>query len=159
MLRAAVKAETAVGLKARDIIARGELVPDEVVIAIIANRIDQTDTKTGFVLDGFPRSVPQAEALDGLMRTRNQKLDAAIELKVDDGILISRIQDRIAQMQARGEPVRADDNPETLNKRLGAYHVQTAPLIAYYRNQKILRTVDGMAPVDAVTEAIRSQLW
>jgi len=155
MLRAAVKASTVVGLKARDIIARGELVPDDVVVDIIANRIDETDAKKGFVLDGFPRTVPQAEALDRLMRDRGLKLDAAIELKVDDGILLSRIQSRIAQMQALGEPLRPDDNPETLRKRLAAYHVQTAPLVAYYRNKGVLRTTDGMAPIDAVTEAIR----
>lgn len=154
MLRAAVKAGTAVGLKARDIIVRGELVPDDVVVAIIADRIDQIDAKSGFILDGFPRTVPQAEALDRLLLDRELKLDAAIELKVDDGILLNRIQSRIAQMQARGEPLRADDNPETLKKRLDAYRTQTAPLVNYYRNGGTLRTIDGMLPIDAVTHAI-----
>lgn len=154
MLRAAVKAGTAVGLEARDIIVRGELVPDDVVVAIIADRIDQIDAKSGFILDGFPRTVPQAEALDRLLLDRELKLDAAIELKVDDGILLNRIQSRIAQMQARGEPLRADDNPETLKKRLDAYRTQTAPLVNYYRNGGTLRTIDGMLPIDAVTHAI-----
>ena len=156
MLRAAVKAGTAVGLKARDIIVRGELVPDDIVIAIIADRIDQIDTKDGFILDGFPRTVPQAEALDRLLLDRGLTLDAAIELKVDDGILLNRIQSRIAQMQTRGEPLRADDNPETLKKRLDAYHAQTAPLVDYYRDGGTLRTIDGMLSIDAVSHAIRS---
>ena len=128
MLRAAVAAQTPVGLKAKDLMARGELVPDEVVVAIIADRIDQPDAKKGFILDGFPRTVAQAEALDELLAKKKLKLDAVIELVVDDGILVSRIEKRVAEMSARGEPVRPDDNPESLKKRLVAYHAQTAPL-------------------------------
>ena len=111
---------------------RGELVPDDVVVAIIAERIDQPDARRGFVLDGFPRTVPQAEALERLLAARGLKLDAVIELKVDEGILLRRIEKRIAEMIARGERVRADDNPEVLKGRLAAYRAQTAPLAGYY---------------------------
>lgn len=154
MLRAAVAAGTPIGLKAKDIMARGELVPDDVVIAIIAERIDQPDAKAGFVLDGFPRTVPQAQALDRLLAERGLKLDAVIELKVDEGILIKRIETRVAEMIARGEKVRSDDNPDVLKGRLEAYRRQTAPLVDYYARHGVLKSVDGMAPIDAVTRAI-----
>ncbi|MBS0245744.1 MAG: adenylate kinase [Proteobacteria bacterium] len=154
MLRAAVAAGTPVGLKAKSIMEAGQLVPDEVVVAIIADRIDQPDARKGFVLDGFPRTVPQAEALDKLLAERGLKLDAVIELKVDEGILIKRIETRVAEMTARGEKVRSDDNPEVLKGRLAAYRAQTAPLAGYYDARGALRGVDGMAPVDAVTAAI-----
>src|SRR3977135_4396686 len=120
MLRAAVAAGTPIGLKAKDIMARGELVPDDVVVGIVADRIEQADAKRGFILDGFPRTVPQAEALDRMLDAKDMKLDAVIELKVDEGQLLKRIEKRIAEVQERVEPVRADDNPETLNKRLAA---------------------------------------
>jgi len=154
MLRAAVAAGTPVGLKAKDIMARGELVPDEVVVAIIADRIGEADAKRGFVLDGFPRTVPQAQALDRLLSERGLKLDGVIELKVDEGILLKRIENRVAEMTARGEKIRADDNPEVLKGRLAAYRVQTAPLSAYYAGKNMLKTVDGMAPIDDVSAAI-----
>lgn len=154
MLRAAVAAGTPVGLKAKSIMEAGQLVPDEVVVAIIADRIDQPDAKKGFVLDGFPRTVPQAEALDGLLAERGLKLDAVIELKVDQGILIKRIENRVAEMTARGEKVRSDDKPEVLKGRLDAYRAQTAPLAGYYDAKGMLKGVDGMAPVDQVTAAI-----
>jgi adenylate kinase len=154
MLRAAVAAGTPIGLRAKEIMERGELVPDEVVVAIIADRIGQPDAKRGFVLDGFPRTVPQAEALDRLLAERGMDLDAVIELKVDEGILIKRIERRVAEMTARGEKVRADDNAEALKKRLDAYRAQTAPLTDYYARTGQLRTVDGMAPIDDVTAAI-----
>jgi adenylate kinase len=154
MLRAAVAAGSPVGLKAKDLMARGELVSDEVVIAIIADRIEQPDAKKGFILDGFPRTVPQAEALERLLAEKGMELDAVIELKVDDGILLKRIEKRVAEMQARGETVRPDDNPESLKKRLAAYHAQTAPLSAHYARKGALRTTDGMAPIDEVTAAI-----
>jgi adenylate kinase len=154
MLRAAVKAETPVGLKARDIMARGELVPDDVVVAIVADRIEQPDAKNGFILDGFPRTVPQAEALDRMLKQKGLDLDAVIELKVDEGILHNRIAKRVADMKARGEAVRADDNPETLEKRVHAYRVQTAPLVSYYNDHGVLRTADGMASIDEVSAAI-----
>ena len=132
MLRAAVAAGTPVGLRAKSMMERGQLVPDEVVVAIVADRIDQPDAKRGFMLDGFPRTVPQAEALDRLLAERGLGLDAVIELKVDEGILLERIETRVGQMTARGETLRADDNPEVLKGRLEAYRAQTAPLVDYY---------------------------
>jgi adenylate kinase len=158
MLRAAVAAGTPVGLKAKAIMDRGDLVPDEVVVAIIADRIGQPDAKRGFVLDGFPRTVAQAQALDKLLAERGLALDGVIELKVDEGILIKRIETRVAEMTARGEKVRADDNPEALRIRLNAYRNQTAPLIGYYAGTGQLKTIDGMAPIDDVTAAINALL-
>jgi adenylate kinase len=154
MLRAAVKAETPVGLKARDIMARGELVPDEVVVAIVADRIEQPDARNGFILDGFPRTVPQAKALDRMLKDKGLRLDAAIQLKVDEGILHARIAKRVADMKARGETIRADDNPEALEKRVHAYRLQTAPLVSYYNDHGLLRTTDGMASIEEVSAAI-----
>jgi adenylate kinase len=154
MLRAAVAAGTPVGLRAKSIMNAGQLVPDEVVVSIIADRIGEPDARNGFVLDGFPRTVPQAEALDRLLAERGLKLDAVIELKVDEGILIKRIETRVAEMTARGEPLRKDDNPAVLKDRLAAYRAQTAPLAGYYAAKGMLKTVDGMAPVDDVTTAI-----
>ena len=158
MLRAAVAAGTPVGQRAKAIMDRGELVPDDVVVAIIADRIDQPDAKRGFVLDGFPRTVPQAEALERLLAERGLKLDAVIELKVDEGILVSRIENRVREMTARGEKLRADDNPEVLKGRLAAYRAQTAPLAAHYAAKGDLKGVDGMAPIDSVTAAIHGHL-
>jgi adenylate kinase len=154
MLRAAVAAGTPVGQRAKAIMDRGELVPDEVVVAIIADRIGQADAKRGFVLDGFPRTVPQAEALERLLAERGLKLDAVIELRVDEGILVQRIEKRVADMMARGEKVRADDNPEVLKGRLAAYRAQTAPLADHYAGKGMLKGVDGMAPIDDVTMAL-----
>ena len=154
MLRAAVAAGTPVGLRAKSLMDAGQLMPDEVVVAIIADRIDMPDARRGFVLDGFPRTVAQAEALDRLLAARDLALDAVIELKVDEGILVKRIETRVAQMTARGEKLRADDNPEVLKGRLAAYRAQTAPLAGYYAAKGMLRAVDGMAPIDDVTAAI-----
>jgi len=154
MLRAAVAAGTPVGLRAKNIMDAGQLVPDDVVVAIIADRIDQPDARRGFVLDGFPRTVPQAQALDRLLAERGLELDGVIELKVDEGILLKRIETRVAEMTARGEKLRADDNPEVLKGRLAAYRAQTAPLADYYAGLGQLRSVDGMAPIDTVTAAM-----
>ena len=154
MLRTAVAAGTPVGQRAKAIMDRGELVPDEVVVAIIADRIDQPDAKRGFVLDGFPRTVPQAQALDRLLAERGLALDGVIELKVDEGILIKRIETRVAEMTARGEKLRADDNPDVLRGRLVAYRAQTAPLADYYARKGMLKSVDGMAPIETVMTAI-----
>jgi len=154
MLRAAVAAATPIGVKAKDIMERGELVPDPVVIAIIAERIQQPDAARGFVLDGFPRTVAQAEALERLLAQRGLKLDAVIELKVDERILLRRIETRVGETKARGEAVRADDDPEVLKQRLSAYRVQTAPLVDHYRAKSVLRSVDGMASIDEVSEVI-----
>jgi len=154
MLRAAATAGTPVGLRAKELMDRGALVPDDVVVAIISERIDRPDARKGFILDGFPRTVPQAEALDRMLADKGLRLDGVIELKVDEGILAARVAKRVAEMQARGEKVRADDNPQTLTKRLEAYQAQTAPLIAYYRGRGALATVDGMAPIPEVAAAI-----
>ncbi|MBV8753402.1 MAG: adenylate kinase [Hyphomicrobiales bacterium] len=154
MLRAAVKAKTPIGRKAEAIMARGELVPDDVVVAIVSDRIDQPDARNGFVLDGFPRNVAQAEALQRLLADKGLRLDGVIELQVDEGALLKRLASRIADMMARGEPVRPDDNPEALKTRLDIYRTQTAPLIAFYRKKGLLKSVDGMAPIDTVTAAI-----
>ena len=121
--------------------------PDDVVVAIIAERIDQPDAKRGFVLDGFPRTVPQAQALDRLLAERGLKLDAVIELKVDEGTWSGASRTGCAEMTRRGEKLRADDNPEVLKGRLAAYRAQTAPL-PHYAAKGMLKTVDGMAPID-----------
>jgi adenylate kinase len=158
MLRAAVAAGTPVGLMAKDIMARGELVPDEVVVAIVADRIGEPDAQNGFILDGFPRTVPQAEALDRMLEQTGLALDAVIELKVDENALLGRIESRVAGMAAQGQPIRPDDNPESFKKRLDAYHAQTAPLSRYYAGRGVLRTVDGMASIDDVGAAIAEVL-
>ncbi|WP_426414083.1 adenylate kinase [Bradyrhizobium ganzhouense] len=158
MLRAAVAAGTPVGLKAKEIMAGGGLVPDEIVVGIISDRIDQPDAKNGFILDGFPRTVPQAEALDDLLRHKHLKLDAVIELRVNESALLSRVETRVAQMRERGEEVRVDDTPEVLTKRLASYRSQTEPLIHYYSERRKLSTIDGMMAIDEVTRAIHRQL-
>jgi adenylate kinase len=158
MLRAAVKAATPIGRKVKDIMERGGLCPDDVVVSIVAERIEQPDARKGFILDGFPRTVPQAQALDRMLKKRGIKLDAVIELRVDEDALLKRIENRIAEMTARGEPLRSDDNPAVLRQRLVAYRQQTAPLVAYYRKQNVLRTVNGMTPIADVTAAIDKAL-
>ncbi len=158
MLRAAVKAGTPVGLKAKAIMSAGGLVPDEVVIGIISDRISEKDCARGFILDGFPRTLPQASALDRLMTSKGIKLDSVIELKVDDAALASRIETRARETIAAGGTVRADDNAEALKTRLMAYYRETAPLTGYYYAHGLLRTVDGMAPIAAVTRNIEEIL-
>jgi adenylate kinase len=154
MLRAAVAAGTPVGLRAKDIMASGGLVPDEVVVGIISDRIEQPDAKTGFILDGFPRTVPQAEALDDLLRHKHMKLDAVIELRVNESALLQRVENRAAETRARGEEVRIDDTPEVLVKRLASYRSLTEPLIHYYSEKRKLLTVDGMMTIEHVTREI-----
>jgi adenylate kinase len=154
MLRAAVKAKTPIGRKAEAIMARGDLVPDDVVCAIVSDRIDEPDARRGFILDGFPRTVPQAEALERMLAEKGLRLDAVIELKVDEGALLKRLATRVAEMTARGESVRPDDNPEALKTRLDVYRTQTAPLIAFYGKKGWLKSVDGMASIEAVADAI-----
>ncbi|WP_036257536.1 adenylate kinase [Methylocapsa aurea] len=158
MLRAAVKAATPIGLDAKVIMDAGGLVPDEIVVGIVADRICEPDAKSGFILDGFPRTVNQAEALARMLRARNMDLDAVIELKVDEAALLARIEQRVKDSIAGGAAVRADDNPEAFKARLDAYHAQTAPVSAYYAEKGSLKTIDGMAPVDAVSEAIAKAL-
>jgi len=158
MLRAAVKAGTPVGLQAQEIMARGGLVPDDVVVRIVAQRIEEPDARKGFILDGFPRTVPQATALDRMLAGREIGLDAAIEIRVDEEALLKRIESRIAETRSRGETLRDDDDPQVLHRRLAAYREQTAPLVAYYSLQGVLHTVNGMAPIPEVTEAIDREL-
>jgi adenylate kinase len=154
MLRAAVAAQTPVGLKAKDIMAGGGLVPDELVIGIISDRLDQPDAAKGFILDGFPRTVPQAEALDDLLKKKRLKLEAVIELRVNESALLQRVETRVAEMRARGEEVRVDDTAEVLVKRLASYRTQTEPLIHYYSERRKLLTVDGMMTIEHVTHEI-----
>lgn len=158
MLRAAVAAGTPIGLKARDIMARGELVPDDVVVGIVSDRVDQPDARRGFILDGFPRTVPQAEALESMLKSKGLRLDGVIEIKVDEDILIRRIETRVFEMRNMGMPIRPDDTPEVLKQRLEAYRKQTAPLVAHYKSKGSLRTVDGMASIAEVTGAISRAL-
>jgi adenylate kinase len=158
MLRAAVAAGTPIGLKAKDIMASGALVPDEVVVGIIADRIEEPDAKKGFILDGFPRTVPQAAALDELLKKKHLKLDAVVELRVNESALLERVETRVAQMRERGEEVRIDDTPEVLSKRLASYRAQTEPLVHYYSEKRKLITVDGMMTIEQVTGAINRVL-
>jgi adenylate kinase len=158
MLRAAVNAGTPVGLQAQEIMARGGLVPDDIVVRIITQRIGEPDASKGFILDGFPRTVPQAVALDRMLAERGLSLDAVIELRVDEAAMLKRIQKRITEAKAQGLPLRKDDDPEVLPRRLIAYRGETAPLTSYYSLQGMLRTVDGMAPIDKVTAAIERAL-
>jgi adenylate kinase len=154
MLRAAVAAGTPIGLQAKDIMASGALVPDEIVINIISDRLDQPDMKNGFILDGFPRTVPQAAALDELLKKKHIKLDAVVELRVNESALLNRVETRVAEMRARGEEVRIDDTPEVLSKRLASYRTLTEPLIHYYSERRKLLTVDGMMTIEHVTREI-----
>jgi adenylate kinase len=154
LLRAAVAAQTPVGLKAKDIMASGGLVPDEIVIGIISERLDQPDAAKGFILDGFPRTVPQAEALDELLKKKHMRLDAVIELRVNESALLQRVENRVAEMRARGEQVRIDDTPEVLTRRLASYRSLTEPLIHYYSERRKLLTVDGMMTIEHVTREI-----
>ena len=154
MLRAAVKAGTPVGLQAKAVMDAGGLVSDEIVCGIISDRIEEADATNGFILDGFPRTVAQAKALDELLAKKAMKLDAIIELKVDENALLARIEKRAADTIAAGGTVRADDNPDAFRVRLVAYREQTAPVSAYYASHGVLKTVDGMAPIDQVTAAL-----
>ncbi len=154
MLRAAVAAQTPVGLQAKDIMASGALVPDEIVIGIISDRLDQRDAAKGFILDGFPRTVRQAQALDDLLKRKHIRLDAVIELRVNESALLNRVETRVAQMIERGETVRIDDTPEVLSKRLATYRALTEPLIHYYSERRKLLTVDGMMTIEHVTREI-----
>ncbi len=155
MLRAAVAAGTEIGKRAKAIMDRGELVPAEVVIGVIADRLAQPDAASGFVLDGTPRTVGQAEALADLLAKRGLAIDAVIELVVDEGALLARVERRAKET---GSAPRADDNPETLRRRLSVYREQTAPVADFYRERGLLRAVDGMKPIDDVSAAINQLL-
>jgi adenylate kinase len=154
MLRAAVAAETEVGLKAKDLMARGELVPDEVVVQIVADRIDEPDATKGFILDGFPRTIRQAEALDQMLAEKGLKLNAVIELSVDENALVERVERRAREAAAAGKPVRSDDAPEVVKRRIGDYRHVTAQLRPFYDRRGLFSTVNGMAPIETVTRDI-----
>ena len=180
MLRAAVAAGTEVGKQAKSIMEAGKLVPDDIMVRLIAERIAQPDTRKGFILDGFPRTIAQAEALDKMLESKGLKLDAVIEMKVDDAILTRRITGRYSCAKCGAvyhdettKPHksgvcnkcggteftrRKDDNPDTVKARLEAYHAQTAPLLPYYRARGVLKSVDGMAPIDEVTDQVETLL-
>ena len=180
MLRAAVSAGTEVGRQAKDIMERGELVPDDIVVAIIADRIDRPDCAAGFILDGFPRTTAQAQALDRMLEQKGLKLDRVIEMEMVDDALVERLTGRFScaqcgagyhdtfkptkvdgvcdQCGARQFKRRSDDNRETVASRLETYYNLTAPLLPYYRNRGILETVDGMADIDEVARQIETVL-
>jgi adenylate kinase len=154
MLRAAVKAGTEVGKRAKAVMDAGGLVSDEIVNQIVSDRIVEPDAARGFILDGFPRTVPQAEALTRILAGKGLELDAVIELKVDENALVKRMEKRVADTLAAGGQVRADDNPESFKKRLNEYREKTAPLSKYYAGIGELHMIDGMADMDAVTAEI-----
>lgn len=158
MLRAAVAAGSPVGLQAKALMDSGSLVPDEVVVGIVSDRIEEPDAENGFILDGFPRTVAQADALDAMLASKDMALDVVVELVVDEAVLVERIATRARETQARGEPVRKDDNPDVFKARLAAYKTQTAPLSAHYAQKGMLETIDGMQPIDAVTRDLMSLL-
>ena len=180
MLRAAVAAGTGLGRRAKSIMEAGELVPDDLMIAMIAERIDAPDCANGFILDGFPRTVAQAEALDAMLAKQGLGIDHVILIEVDEAALIERIagrfscadcgagyHDKFQRLKAEGAcdrcgggnfTRRADDNEATVRSRLAAYHQQTAPILPYYRTKEILATVDGMATIDEVTRQIDAVL-
>jgi adenylate kinase len=153
MLRAEIAAATPLGVEVKHIMDGGGLVSDEIVIRMISARIDQPDCAKGFILDGFPRTVPQAEALDAMLAQKNKKLDAVIQLVVDEAALLARVQKRASESDGA---VRADDNEDALKKRLEVYRAQTAPILPYYQAKGLLKQVDGMANVEQVTAAIEN---
>ena len=154
MLRAAVQSGTPIGKQAKAVMEKGELVPDELVIAAVVERISQGDAGHGFILDGFPRTFAQAMAFDRVLHEKRLDLDHVVSLDVDEEKLLERISNRAREAAARGEPVRADDNPDAFRIRIDAYNEQTAPLIAYYRSKGLLRDVDGLQPIDIVTASV-----
>jgi adenylate kinase len=158
MLRAAVAEGSPLGLEAKAIMDRGELVPDRLVIDLIDARLDGADAANGFILDGFPRTVAQAEALDALLEAKQMRLDAVVELVVDEAMLLKRVENRIRETLQAGNSVRADDNAEVLKTRLDAYRKQTAPVSAYYAGKGALKQVDGMAPIEDVEAALHAAL-
>jgi adenylate kinase len=158
MLRAAVAARTPVGVKAKEVMESGALVSDEIVIGIIADRINEADAQKGFILDGFPRTVAQADALGAMLASKGLKLDAVIELKVDQARLVDRIVNRAAEAKAAGQPIRKDDDPDVFKTRLAAYNRDTAVVAPYYAAKGQLTVLDGMQPIDQVTAAVMKVL-
>ena len=158
MLRAEARAGTRLGLEAKKIMDSGNLVSDEIIIGMIANRIEQPDCARGVIFDGFPRTTAQAEALDRMLEAKGRALAAVIEIAVDEEELVKRLHNRIRQTKEAGQEVRGDDNEETLRSRLQVYRNQTAPIIPYYQKNSLLKKVDGMQPIGDVSASIRSIL-
>ncbi|MEX0347117.1 MAG: adenylate kinase [Rhizobiaceae bacterium] len=158
MLRAAQEAGTEVGKRAKAVMDAGELVSDAIVNAIVSERIDQSDCANGFILDGYPRTLAQADAVEEMLESKGLKLDVVIELVVNDKALVGRILKRAEEAEAAGKPVRKDDNAEVFDERLREYYKKTAPLTGYYYAKRLLQTVDGMGDIDAVAEEIETVL-
>ena len=158
MLREAVELGTKTGVHAKEIMERGDLVPDDLVVSVVADRLDHPDAANGFILDGFPRTLAQAEALDKELYQRGLRLDAVLELRVDESVLIDRVKTRAQQTAARGEMVRSDDTPEVCERRLDIYRAQTAPVIDHYRSQGLLTSIDGLQPIEAVAEDLAAAI-
>jgi adenylate kinase len=158
MLRAAVAAQTPIGLKAKAVMDSGGLVSDEIVVGIVSDRIEEPDCAKGFILDGFPRTVAQAQALDKLLAEKGTALDAVVEFEVDESILLSRMENRVRETLAAGGQVRKDDNPESFKTRMEAYRSQTAPLSAFYAGTGRLKTVDGMKSIEEVAAELDAVL-
>jgi adenylate kinase len=158
MLRAAVAAGTPIGLKAKAVMDSGALVSDDIVVGIIKDRIEEPDANSGFILDGFPRTIAQARALEAMLAAKGLRLDAAIELTVDAPKLVDRIVRRAQEASAAGQPVRKDDDPEVFKSRLAAFERDTAAVTPFYRERGLLHEVDGMAPIQDVAKAIDSVL-
>ncbi len=149
ILRAAMQAGTEMGLAAKEVVERGDLVPDEIVNGIVSDRLDQEDCKPGFILDGYPRTIPQAETLEAMLADKGMGLDYVIELTAEADILVARVINRSKESN------RADDNPDVIRNRLNVYREQTAPLVEFYRGKGLLKSIDGMQSVEEVTAAIR----
>jgi adenylate kinase len=158
MLREAAELGTKTGVHAKEIMERGDLVPDDLVVSVVADRLDHPDAANGFILDGFPRTLAQAEALDKELYQRALRLDAVLELRVDESVLIDRVKTRAQQTAARGEVVRSDDTPEVCERRLDIYRAQTAPVIDHYRSQGLLTSIDGLQPIEAVAEDLAAAI-
>ena len=158
MLRAAVAAQTEVGKKAKAVMDAGELVSDAIVNAIVSERLEADDCKAGFILDGYPRTLAQADAVETMLSDKGIALDCVIQLVVDDKALVGRIIKRAEEAKAQGLPVRKDDNAEVFDERMREYYRSTAPLTGYYYAKRKLRTVDGMKSIDEVTAEIRTVL-
>lgn len=158
MLRAAIAAKTPVGLEAEAIMARGELVSDDVVARIVSARVDEQDCAPGFLLDGFPRTLPQAEMLERILADKKRAIDIVLELQVDEEALVDRLNTRIRETREAGGEVRADDNEETFRHRLKVYREQTAPLVPFYGAKGLLSPVDGMQSIEEVSAEIDRKL-
>ncbi len=158
MLREAVASGSVLGARVKGIMERGDLVPDDVVIAVVADRMDHSDAASGFILDGFPRTVAQAEALDRELAARGIGLDAVLELEVDEDVLLVRVKGRADAAAKQGQLVRRDDNPDVFKTRLKAYRAQTAPVTEYYRSRGLVHVVDGLQPIDVVTDELAAVL-